>query len=212
MRNLNRKQLQQVVVLGVLFLAAVGYAVYQLFFAAPTGASTKGSATTTASSENAEADASSPQTTTPPWLSTSTPARDPFVIPPQFDNLRQSQRQSASPSPSRIASAPAISALPPMPVAPPSTSTAGTSPPLAGGAPLAAPSSEPELSVTVTGIVVGEYPVAILRAGEGNQRIVQPGNQLEGGYILRTVSREGVVLEKDGKTVILRPGGNPNAK
>jgi len=54
--------------------------------------------------------------------------------------------------------------------------------------------------------------VAILRSEGGNQRIVQPGYQLEGGYVLRTVSREGIILEKDGKTVTLRPGGNPNAK
>lgn len=210
MRNLDRKQLQQVIVLGVLFLAAVGYAVYQLFFAGATGASTKGSGTTTVSTEQTAADSPSPETTTPPWLNASAPPRDPFAIPPQFDNLRQSQRQSVSASPTRMASAPAVSALPPMPVAPLSGGTA--EPSRSEPTTPAASPSEPEVNITVTGVVVGEYPVAILRAGEGSQRIAHPGNALEGGYILRTVSRDGVTIEKDGKTITLRLGGNSNAK
>lgn len=211
MKNLDRKQLQQVIVLSVLFVAAVGYAVYQLLFTGSTGASTKGSGTTTASAEQTAADAASPETTTPPWINPSAPPRDPFVVPPQFDNLRHSQRQSAPASPARIASAPSVSALPPMPVAPLSGSAANSTA-LTEPAPSAAAAPELAPNITVTGIVVGDYPVAILRVGEGNQRIVQPGSALEGGYILRAVSRDGVTLEKDGKTITLRPGGNPNAK
>lgn len=209
MRNLDRKQLQQVIVLAILFLAAVGYGAYQLFFTGSTGASTKG--TTTAPAEQ-QAKEAAQETTAPPWLSSSEPARDPFVIPPQFDNLKQSQVQSARSAPPRMAPPANISALPPMPVAPPVSGGTGNVTSSAGNQSTPAPQPEPEPSIKVTGLVVGEYPVAIVQPEGGSQRIAQPGSQLEGGYVLRAVSREGIVLEKDGKTVTLRPGGNPNAK
>ncbi len=209
MKKLDRKQMQQVIVLGVLFLAAMGYAAYQLFFAGSTGASTKGSATTTSTTQAAGSEQEQ-QTTEPPWLSSTEPARDPFVVPPQFDNLRQNQVQPPRQAP-RVASVPSVGTLPPMPVAPVSSASGSSTSPVDTPAP-STPQQETQPNITVTGIVVGERPVAILRSEGGNQRIVQPGHQLEGGYILREVSRDGVVLEKDGKTVTLRPGGNPNAK
>lgn len=208
MKKLDRKQLQQVIVLGILFLAAIGYAAYQLFFAGPTGASTKGSATTASEQQAKDAEQ---QTTTPPWFSSSEPARDPFVIPPQFDNLKQSQVQNTRPASPRVAPPPNIGSLPPMPVAPVS-GTSGNVTSSADNQSAPASQPEPEPVFTATGLVIGERPVAILRSEGGSQRLVQPGSQLEGGYVLRTVSREGIVLEKDGKTVTLRPGGNPNAK
>lgn len=207
MKKLDRKQMQQVIVLGVLFLAAMGYAVYQLFFAGSTGASTKGSATTTSTTQAAGSEQEQ-QTTEPPWLSSAEPARDPFVVPPQFDNLRQNRSQSVRTASTRVPPAPNISALPPMPVMPVSGSNSTPS----ADQTTSAPQPEPEVNIAVTGVVVGERPVAIVRTGGGDQRIAQPGTQLEGGYILREVSRDGIVLEKDGKTVTLRPGGNPNAK
>jgi len=208
MKKLDRKQMQQVAVLGILFLAAIGYAAYQLFFAGTTGASTKSPSATATEQQAKNVE---PQTTAPAWLNTSEPARDPFVVPPQFDNLRQNRVQTSRQTPTRVASAPNVSALPPMPVMPVSGNTVGT-PSSAESQPAPASQPEAEPNITVTGAVVGEHPVAILRSEGGNQRIVQPGYQLEGGYLLRTVSREGIILEKDGKTVTLRPGGNPNAK
>ncbi len=207
MKNLDRKQIQQVVVLGVLFLAAMGYAGYQLFFAGSTGASTKSTSTTTETTQSAAEEQQS--TTEPAWLTSTEPARDPFVVPPQFDNLKREQTASVRSTPVRTASVPNVSALPPMPVAPVSRTTDSTVTP---SVPTAGSEPEPDPSITVTGVVVGERPVAIVQTEGSNQRIVQPGHQLEGGYILRTVSREGIVLEKDGKTLTLRPGGNPNAK
>ena len=214
MKKLDRKQMQQIVVLGVLFVAAIGYAVYQLFFAGSTSASTRSTAASTSTSQPAAGEQQQ-QTTEPPWLSTKEPARDPFVVPPQFDNLKQNRSPSVRTTPERIPSAPNLSALPPMPVMP--VSGSGTMPPGGYSAPSDDQSAsvsqpEPEPNIVVTGVVVGERPVAIVRAEGGSQRIAQPGNQLEGGYILREVSRNGIVLEKDGKTVTLRPGGNPNAK
>jgi len=206
MKALDRKQLKQVIVLGVLFLVVIAYTVFQLFFTGSTGASTKGTAATTSATGPAEGEQQQ-QTTSPSWLMPNEPARDPFVIPPQFDNLRQN-RAAVRPTPPRVASAPNIGALPPMPVVPvPGSAGSSIVPPPNDSA---APSPEP--SIAVTGVVIGDYPVAILRGESGSQRIAQPGHQLEGGYVLRAVSREGIVLEKDGKTVTLRPGGNPNAK
>ncbi|GIV21600.1 MAG: hypothetical protein KatS3mg023_3351 [Armatimonadota bacterium] len=207
MKKMDRKQMQQVIVLGVLFLAAMGYAAYQLFFTGSTSANTKGATTTTSEQQAKEAE---PQTTAPPWLSSSEPMRDPFVIPPQFDNLKQNQVQTPRQAP-RVASVPSVGTLPPMPVTPVSSASGSSTSPVDTPAP-STPQQETQPNITVTGVVVGERPVAILRSEGGNQRIVQPGHQLEGGYLLRTVSRDGVVLEKDGKTVTLRPGGNPNAK
>lgn len=209
MKNLDRKQLRQIIVLGILFLAATGYGAYQLFFTGSTSASTKGSATTASEQQAQNAEQ---QTTTPSWFSSSEPTRDPFVIPPQFDNLKQSQMQNTRPASPRVAPPPSVSALPPMPVMPVSSGTNGNAAASATNQSAPAAQPEPEPNVRVTGVVVGNYPVAILQPEGGSQRIVQPGSQLEGGYVLRTVSREGIVLEKDGKTVTLRPGGNPNAK
>ncbi len=206
MKSLDRKQMQQVVVLGVLFLAAIGYAAYQLLFTGATGASTKSPSETATEQPATNAE---PQTTATTWLQTTEPARDPFVVPPQFDNLRQNQVQTSRQT--RVASVPNVSELPPMPVMPVSGGAVGVpSPAETPSGPTSQPETEP--TITVTGVVVGEYPVAILRSEGGHQRIVQPGQQLEGGYVLRRVSRDGIVLEKDGKTVTLRPGGNPNAK
>ncbi|MCS6830518.1 MAG: type II secretion system protein N [Armatimonadota bacterium] len=212
MKKLDRKQAQQLVVLGVLLLTAIGYAAYQILFTGSTGASTK-STTTTASDGQQAKGGEQQQEAIPEWLTSSEPARDPFVIPPQFDNLKQSQIQNSRPVSTRVAPAPNVSALPPMPVMPVSGGANSAAPPAGNQpAPAAGAASEPEPNITVTGVVVGDRPVAILRSEGNNQRIVQPGSQLEGGYVLRAVSREGIVLEKDGKTVNLRPGGNPNAK
>jgi len=204
MKKLDRKQIQQVIVLGVLFLVAIGYAGYQLFFAGSAGASTKSASATT----QAQLSEQNQQTTTEPeWLTASAPARDPFVIPPQFDNLKQQARaQTVRPASTRVASSPSLSALPPMPVVPVSGNSKENS------QTSAAPETEAQPNITVTGVVVGQRPVAILRTEGGDQRVVQSGHQLEGGYVLREVSRDGIVIEKDGKTVTLRPGGNPNAK
>jgi hypothetical protein len=92
MKKLDRKQMQQVAVLGILFLAAIGYAAYQLFFAGTTGASTKSPSATATEQQAKNVE---PQTTAPAWLNTSEPARDPFVVPPQFDNLRQNRVQTS---------------------------------------------------------------------------------------------------------------------
>jgi hypothetical protein len=208
MKKLERKQLHQVLVLSILFLAAMGYAVYQLFFTGNTGASTR---STSASTPQPAQSSQEQPATAPPWLSSAEPARDPFVVPPQFDTLRQSRVQSPSTTPTRLASAPNIGTLPPMPVVPVAGSTNEVATPVRAQ-PDASHPPEPEPNIAVTGVVIGERPVAIVRTEGGRQRIAQPGHQLEGGYVLRTVSREGIVLEKDGKTVTLRPGGNPNAK
>lgn len=209
MKKLNRKQAQQVAVLSLLFLAAIGYAGYQLFFTGTTGASTK---TTSATTQAQPAEQAQQTTTEPEWLTSSGPARDPFVIPPQFDNLKQQARaQNVRSASSQAVSPPNISALPPMPVVPVSGSDSTTSPPMNNPGDTA-PQGESEPKLTVTGVVVGQRPVAILQSEGGGQRIVLPGHQLEGGYVLREVSREGIVIAKDGKTVTLRPGGNPNAK
>lgn len=210
MKKLDRKQMQQVIVLGVLFLAAMGYAGYQLFFSGSTGASTKTSSATT---QTQPAEDNQQTTTEPEWLTASGPARDPFVVPPQFDNLKQQARaQNVRITPPRVASAPGISALPPMPVMPVSGGSDNAPQPSERNAGTPGEQPEAQPNITVTGVVVGAYPVAILRTDGGDQRIVKPGHSLEGGYIVREVSREGIVLEKDGKTVTLRPGGNTNAK
>lgn len=209
MKELDRKQAQQIAVLGILFLAALGYAGYQLFFAGTTGASTKTSSATT----QAQPTEQTQQTTTvPEWLTSSEPTRDPFVIPPQFDNLKQQARaQNVRSVSSRAVSPPSISALPPMSVVPVSGNV-GNSNPSVNNQSDTAPQGEAESKLMVTGVVVGLRPLAILRSEGSDQRIVLPGHQLEGGYVLREVSREGIVIEKDGKTMTLRPGGNPNAK
>ncbi|MGQ9487625.1 MAG: type II secretion system protein N [Armatimonadota bacterium] len=209
MRKLDRKQAQQIAVLGILFLAALGYAGYQLFFAGTTGASTKASSATT---QAQPAEQNQQTTTEPEWLTSSEPTRDPFVVPPQFDNLKQQARaQSVRSASSRVVSPPNISALPPMPVMPVSGNVGNGSPPVNNQSDTAS-QEEAEPKLMVTGVVVGQRPLAILRSEGGDQRIVLPGHRLEGGYVLREVSREGIVIEKDGKTMTLRPGGNPNAK
>ena len=209
MKRLDRKQMQQLIVLGVLFMAAMGYAAFQLFFAGSTGASTRSTATTEEAGQPA-AEQQQQTTTEPAWLTSSEPARDPFVIPSQFDNLKRSQAPSVRSAPPRPPSIPNVSALPPMPVSPVSGTPGSISTPPVE---IAAPQPEATPNITVTGVVIGERPVAIVKTeANADQRIVQPGHQLEGGYVLRAVSREGIVIERDGKTVTLRPGGNPNAK
>lgn len=211
MSKLSRKQLQQVIILGVLFMAAAGYAVYQLMFTGTTRATTRSSAQTS-SVQQEQATEQQQTTTIPDWLSTSGPARDPFVIPSQFDNLASSRVQQNTRPQSRVASLPNASALPPMPITPAAGAPYNTPEPSLREQASSETQQEQLPTIAVTGVVIGERPLALVRVGGGNQRIVMPGHQMEGGYVLRTVSREGIVLEKDGNAITLRPGGNLNAK
>lgn len=215
MKNLDPKQRQQLVVLILLFLVALGYASYQLFFTGSTGASTRPSTEQSASTTEPT---KQPATTEAQTLATgwnpSQPARDPFVVPPQFDNLRNNALARTTPPPPRVASMPNVGTLPPMPVTP----LPSTTPPL-NPVPPRPSTSEPSPvaegqmpSLKVTGVVIGSRPVAIIRVEEGKQRIVQPGYQIEGGYTLRAISREGITIEKDGRTITLGLGGQPHAK
>lgn len=215
MKNLDPKQRQQLVVLTLLFLAALGYAGYQLFFPGSTGASTRPSTEQSASTTE---QAKQPPTAETQTLATgwnpAQPARDPFVVPPQFDNLRNNALARTTPPPPRVASVPNVGTLPPMPVTPmPSATLPPNLESPRPSAPTQSPAAEGQTpSIKVTGVVIGSRPVAIIRAEDGKQRIVQPGYQIEGGYTLRAISREGITIEKDGQTITLGPGGQTHAK
>jgi hypothetical protein len=62
----------------------------------------------------------------------------------------------------------------------------------------------------LTGIITGRTNVAIIRLGEG-RFICKEGQTINGSYKVVSVSQDGVLLSRDGRSVFLKLGGEGNA-
>ncbi len=62
----------------------------------------------------------------------------------------------------------------------------------------------------LTGVITGQTNVAIIRLGE-SRYIVKEGQKIDGQYEVTSVSQEGVLLSRGGRSVFLKLGGDGNA-
>lgn len=72
------------------------------------------------------------------------------------------------------------------------------------------PVIEPFPPFVLTGIITGRTNVAIIRLGE-SRYITKEGQIINGTYKVVTVSQDGVLLNHDGRSVFLKLGGESNA-
>lgn len=70
--------------------------------------------------------------------------------------------------------------------------------------------SEPTYSVS--GVILGNRPAAVITDDKGNQRLVSVGGSVDGDGKIIAIERGKVVVKRKGKTVTLTVGGSPNAK
>ena len=69
-----------------------------------------------------------------------------------------------------------------------------------------------EPSYSVSGVITGAKPAAVIVDGSGNQRLVTVGGSLDGDSQLVSVEKGKVTIRHKGKTHTLTVGGTPNAK
>lgn len=82
--------------------------------------------------------------------------------------------------------------------------------PAAGGIiPIEPP--KPKFEFSLIGIVSGNSPSAVFTDGGGNQRMVDVGQSVGEGTVI-SISRNFVKVRFNNETLVLKVGGNPNAK
>ncbi|HUV04567.1 MAG TPA: hypothetical protein VMX94_05620 [Armatimonadota bacterium] len=94
----------------------------------------------------------------------------------------------------------------------------GPLPPIVGMAPLtmeaikvnnlSPPAEQPSSQLRLTGVIEGDTKVAIIRGGENTRYIVREGQMIDGKYMVESISRVGVRLRYNNKSLILRLGVN----
>lgn len=86
-----------------------------------------------------------------------------------------------------------------------------SAPPLGGKNGVSVKSAPPlreqgEFALTLTGVVLGSSPLAILRDDAGKELMVRLGGRIQGGRVIR-ILQDRIVLDRKGKSLTLRIGG-----
>ena len=229
----DKKQLPQVIVLGVLAAGTFGYFGVKLLVPPQTEAAPGKAATAAGSGAAGAASAAltGSQQVASASMQDAPPAssmRDPFIAPVNgvdpnatpvaalpkpapLPAVVKSERVSALPPP------PSFAPLMPVPISTPKFVAPGHPTQMARGpqSPLGLPSAQVNAAPawTVTGVLgSGGDPancVAIMRLGD-QRRFVRPGSTVDGVYKVVSITREGVTLSRDGKTFHIMLG-SPSA-
>lgn len=201
--KLDKKQLPQFIILGVLVVAFVGYLSFSALrpkdSASPPSAeqaaapSTQPAVEEQGSEQLALAGAFSD-------LAVAATRRDPFT--PQ---IRESSACPTTPAASpntggRVAN----SAGRLLPINPFAGATGGSVPPIL-------PVEEKDPEFVITGVIRGAENVAIIRVGEGGRHVVKQGQLIDGRYKVLRVSNDGAVLAYKNRRIYLKLGGAKNA-
>jgi len=205
--KLDKKQIPQLVVLGLLVLICIGYVSFTFMKPPATGPApgAKQSAKANAHDNSlvqvqAETVLS---TATFPDLGAPIPRRDPFTV--------QNLEAVGAPQPSKPASSKANPAaqraVRPAP---------GRVPPLIPMGSFANVSVVPSTEnqdpyIVLTGVIHGNEDVAIIRVGNSERYVVKQGQFIGGRYKVLSVSHDGVVLACKDRRIHLKLGGARNA-
>jgi hypothetical protein len=219
----DKKQLHQLIALGVLALAFIGFVCFQFTGNKDSAASTPGKTSTAQGSEATPSDTDGTAVKTEqvsdliargvfPALSKALPSRDPFILQtmpdaPAVDQVVAPARTNTAPT--NYAPRPDFGneRVPPITVRPinPFGSTASAD----SGA--RTPAIEPERQFTVTGVVRGDRNVAIMYDSTGGRHLVREGQPIGGQYRLLSVGRDGVLLSHHDKVIYVKLGGAKDA-
>lgn len=205
--KLDKKQIPQLVVFGLLVLICIGYVSFKVV---------KPPATGPAPAEKQSAKANIPgnalvqvqaqpvlSTTTFPDLGAPIPRRDPFTV--------QNLEAVGEPQPGKPAD------LNITPIAQSAVKAAsGRVPPLIPMGSFAnvsvVPSAEnQDPNFVLTGVICGIENVAIIRVGNSQRHVVKQGQFIDGRYRVLSVTQDGVVLASKDRRIHLKLGGVPNA-
>jgi hypothetical protein len=206
--KLDKKQVPQMVVLGLLVLACIGYASFTIF--KPPAVELKPPAPKQEEKSSA-AVAVVRMTAQPirptaafPDLSTPIAKRDPFTVQslPESDKADTAKQATVKPPqaapPIRIAT----SKLPPL--IPPIGAFSGNLSVLPAA-------QNQDLDFVLTGVIRGRQNVAIIRVGDSERHVVKQGQFINGRYQVLVVTSDGVVLACGSRRIHLKLGGVRNA-
>lgn len=200
--KLDKKQIPQLVILGVLVLGCIGYVSFTL--AKPPAQAPKSGEAGKQAASVAEviAQPQMMQVGTFPGLTTPIARRDPFVV--QTLPIEPEERvQTSNPPPFRMPVMPkSMGKVPPL--FPFMGSGTGSAPPMT-----VVPTVQPDPVFALTGVIRGEKNVAIIRVGT-ERHIVSEGQTLGGRYRVISVTEDGAVLACNDRRIHLRLGGVRN--
>jgi hypothetical protein len=212
---------KKLLVVGLLFVVILAVGAFQFMGSStpapkPEAKKTEGAAE--AAEEGAEANVEKDQESDPvrQLYAMGLPARDPFAeenlpdMPGQTPAKPAEQTQPSKPvasnSGSRRGFTPPLPPINPMPGGfniQPSPGMNGSLPAVGGGAPTDGP------NYSVSGVIQGEKNAAVISDGQGNQRLIHEGQQLDGDSRVVSIRGDKVVIKRKNKTVTLTVGGNP---
>jgi hypothetical protein len=208
--KLDKKQVPQLAVLGVLVLACVGYVSFTVFKPPAielTPPSPKQSAKSRLSGSATVAISARaiPATAAFPDLGAPIPRRDPFTVQVLVDSDTPTPDKQTNPKAApeaQKAARLASSKVPPLiPAIGSFTSNLLVLPSNAN--------QDPDF--VLTGVICGLQNVAIIRVGDSERHVVKQGQFIDGRYRVLAVTPNGAVLACGNRRIHLRLGGVPNA-
>lgn len=205
----DKKQLPQLIVLGVLVVACIGFVSFQFMGAKPIENASK--TDSAGQTQESSAPSRAPATVTEdviangvfPELATVPSRRDPFVEQP-LPGQKASEMVTAAntmPKPRSVAS-PSFGPLPRIGVAPLNPF---------GSSQVGATETPQETKFSLTGVVRGDQNVAILRTSDGGRYVVRQNESVNGRYKVLMVTDDAVVLSDGGRRIYVKLGGEQNA-
>jgi hypothetical protein len=220
--KLDKKQLPQLIVLGVLVMICIGYVSFTIAkppqgnpAAAPgQKAAANGAAGSSAGSDTSEDVSGSVPFEVFPNVTAALPRRDPFATQALSSEAAAQTSQKVTISPVRqrpvrdfrpvtnSGSVPRIDVKAINPFTQPSVQVAPL--PQVHEAP-------PEPKFTLTGVIRGNQNVAIIQSGSGGRHVVREGQMIDGQYRVQSVSDHGVILVNKNRRIYVKLGGVKNA-
>ncbi len=190
---------KQVIVLGALVVVILGVGAFQFVGGSSAPAETvKKEASAT---EGTEATAELTEPVDERFLAPRLDQRDPFL--PQVRKKKPANEEAPKPQVTAQATPPSRP-LAPMPALPPMqgdfTGMPQQSPQQNSG--YDAPTEEARPSFRLSGIVLGDRPVALIQSDDGKQKAVRVGDQVS-GHKVASIGRKTVVLISEGERVTL---------
>jgi len=218
--KLDKKQIPQLIVLGVLVLICIGYVSFKVMSPAappPAPLQQPDSAKTEVkgSDESAATDAQDEivQNSVFPDLASTPARRDPFtpVVLPGSSVMAQEPPVNVvvdKPKPVRIVTNPTakVPRITTPPFNPFSQMSAKIDP---TPQPVVVPDPDPQF--TLTGVIRGDQNVAIIRMGDGGRYVVKQGQLIDGRYKVLSVYDDGATLVYKNRRIHVKLGGVKNA-
>lgn len=222
--KLDKKQLPQLAVLGLLVVACVGVVAFQFVghrrSAPPAPAVSDRSRAPDRAAEEPVGPKSArvasvdlgavPASVFPNLMSTPT-RRDPFRPSALPGAVEVRTRPPAGWQNSR-ATIPGGLAQNPLPFNPFKDISQGSGPAALTQGRAAQVVPEPDPEFTLTGVIRGHSNVAIIRTGEGGRHIVKQGQFIDGRYRVVSVTENGAVLAHNNRRIYVKLGGVKNER